>query len=116
MVDCSSGGISGSATASSSPKAVTRGPGFQVPFARQIRQDAGIATMAVGLIVDPALAEQVVGEGSADLIAVGREPLNNPNWPLHAARAVGADPSYEHWPEQYGWWLARRPPVPGSWP
>src|SRR5690606_34332457 len=81
VVDCSSGGISGSATASASPKAVIRGPGFQVPFARRIRQDAGIATMAVGLIVDPVLAEKVIAEGSADLVAVGREPLNNPNWP-----------------------------------
>lgn len=111
VVDCSSGGIGGSATASSSPNAVRRGPGFQVPFARRIRQEADIATMAVGLIVDPTLADQVLLEGSADLVAVGREPLNNPNWPLHAARSLGVDAEYQHWPQQYGWWLARRPPL-----
>ncbi len=112
VVDCSSGGLGGSATAaSSSPHAVRRGPGFQVPFARQIRHEAGIATMAVGLIVDPVLAGQVVLEGSADLVAVGREPLNNPNWALHAARELGVDTDYQHWPDQYGWWLARRPPI-----
>ena len=46
-----------------------------------------------------------------DLIAVGREALNDPNWLLHAAREAGADPEFALWPEQYGWWLTRRQPL-----
>ena len=44
----------------------------------------------------------------ADLIAIGREALYDPTWPLHAAAALGADPEFERWPVQYGWWLTRR--------
>jgi 2,4-dienoyl-CoA reductase-like NADH-dependent reductase (Old Yellow Enzyme family) len=105
VVDCSSGGIAGSATAAAT---APRGLGFQVPFAERIRKDAGIATMAVGLIIDPAQAEAVVAESRADLVAVARAALHDPNWPLHAAAALGADPAFERWPEQYGWWLTRR--------
>lgn len=110
VVDCSSGGIGGSATAGVQ-QTVKRGPGFQVPFARAVRAGAGIATMAVGLIVDPQQAETVLAEGSADLIAIAREALYNPNWPLQAARTLGADGDFHLWPPQYGWWLARRPVV-----
>ncbi|MES2538327.1 MAG: NADH:flavin oxidoreductase/NADH oxidase [Pseudomonadota bacterium] len=112
LIDCSSGGIGGSATmAAASPYAVKRGPGFQVPFADAVRREADIATIAVGLIVHGAQAEAVLRAGSADLIAIGREALYNPNWPLHAARALGIDPQFSAWPKQYGWWLARRPDV-----
>lgn len=107
VVDCSSGGILGSATAAR----VTRGFGFQVPFAERIRREAGIATMAVGLIIDPALAEAIVAAGQADLVAVGREALNDPNWALHAERALGAaaaEDRFASWPKQAGWWLDRR--------
>ena len=48
------------------------------------------------------------GRRRADLIAVGREALWDPNWPLHAAQALGVDPEFERWPVQYGWWLTRR--------
>jgi 2,4-dienoyl-CoA reductase-like NADH-dependent reductase (Old Yellow Enzyme family) len=114
IIDCSSGGIGGSATmAAASPHAVRRGPGFQVPFARALRQEAGIATMAVGLIVDAAQAEAILRADSADLIAIAREALYNPNWPLHAARALGVDQKFSAWPQQYGWWLARRPDIEG---
>lgn len=108
VVDCSSGGIAGSATAAA---AAPRGLGFQVPFAERIRHDAGIATMAVGLIIDAAQAQAVVAEGKADLVAIAREALHDPNWPLHAAALLGADKSFGMWPEQYGWWLARRESV-----
>ncbi|MBN3267675.1 NADH:flavin oxidoreductase / NADH oxidase [Bordetella bronchiseptica] len=111
LVDCSSGGIQGSATAGKGPQAVRRGPGFQVPFAHAVRQQAGIATIAVGLIVEPAQAEAILEREQADLIAIGREALQNPNWPLHARQALGADRDYSAWPAQYGWWLQRRPKV-----
>ena len=107
VVDCSSGGIAGSATAATTTL-LRRVPGFQLPFAERVRRDAGLKTMAVGLILTPRQAEEAVQAGRADLIAVGREALFNPNWPLHAALELGADPDFAGWPRQYGWWLTRR--------
>ena len=46
--------------------------------------------------------------GRCDLVAIAREALHDPNWPLHAAQALGADPEFARWPVQYGWWLTRR--------
>jgi 2,4-dienoyl-CoA reductase-like NADH-dependent reductase (Old Yellow Enzyme family) len=88
---------------------VPRGLGFQVPFAERIRREAGIATMAVGLILEPRQAEAVLKAAQADIIAIGREALEEPFWPLRAARTLGAF-GYEDaiWPKQYGWWLERR--------
>jgi 2,4-dienoyl-CoA reductase-like NADH-dependent reductase (Old Yellow Enzyme family) len=108
VVDCSSGGIAGSATAAAT---APRGLGFQVPFAERIKREAGIATMAVGLIIDPAQAEAVVADGRADLVAIAREALYDPNWPQHAAALLGADKTFAMWPRQYGWWLSRRESV-----
>ena len=105
VIDCSSGGIAGSATAARIP----RGLGFQVPFAERVRREAGIKTMAVGLILEAHQAEAVLRDGQADLIAVGREALYDPNWPLHAERALKGDAGdFAHWPVQAGWWLERR--------
>jgi len=105
VVDCSSGGIAGSATAAR----IARHPGFQVPFAERVRREAGIKTMAVGLIMEPQQAEAVLQAGQADLIAIGRQALYDPNWPLHAERALGGDGAdFERWPVQAGWWLERR--------
>jgi len=103
VIDCSSGGIAGSATAGTLP----RGLGFQVPFAARVRRDVGIATQAVGLILDGPQAEAILQAGDADLIAVGRQALVDPFWARHAARALGDD-SFADWPQQYGWWLERR--------
>ncbi len=107
VVDCSSGGISGSATAATKTL-LPRVPGFQLPFSERVRREAEIATMAVGLILTAQQAEEALQAGRADLIAVGREALYDPNWPLHAAQALGADPEMQRWPVQYGWWLTRR--------
>jgi 2,4-dienoyl-CoA reductase-like NADH-dependent reductase (Old Yellow Enzyme family) len=107
VVDCSSGGILGSATAATKTL-VARVPGFQIPFAERVKKEADIMTMAVGLILTPLQAEQALQAGRADLIAIGREALFDPNWPLHAAAALGADPEFARWPHQYGWWLTRR--------
>jgi 2,4-dienoyl-CoA reductase-like NADH-dependent reductase (Old Yellow Enzyme family) len=104
VMDCSSGGLLGSATAAR----VKRFPGFQVPYAAQVRREAAIAAMAVGLILDGRQAETVLAAGEADLIAVGREALNDPNWALHAREALDADPEYTAWPVQTGWWLDKR--------
>jgi 2,4-dienoyl-CoA reductase-like NADH-dependent reductase (Old Yellow Enzyme family) len=107
VIDCSSGGIQGSATAATK-MLLQRVPGFQLPFSERVRKETGIATMAVGLILTPQQAEQALQAGRADLIAIGREALYDPNWPHHAAAALGVDPEFALWPEQYGWWLTRR--------
>ena len=105
VMDCSSSGIGGSATAGVKGK---RQPGFQVPYADRVRRDVGLATMAVGLITHPEQAEDILRNGQADLIAIGREALVNPMWALHAARTLGHDLDFETWPKQSGWWLAAR--------
>jgi len=89
-VDCSSGAIT-----SFVPSV---GPGYQVPFAEKIRREAGIPTMAVGLITAPEMAEEIVRNGRADVVTMGRELLRNPYWPLQAARVLGHDLA---WPKQY---------------
>jgi 2,4-dienoyl-CoA reductase-like NADH-dependent reductase (Old Yellow Enzyme family) len=104
VIDCSSGGIAGSATAAR----VKRTPGFQVPFAARVKAEAGIRTMAVGLILDPHQAEAILQAGHADLIAIGRQALFNPSWPLHAQIALGEGEDFAAWPVQYGWWLDKR--------
>lgn len=105
VMDCSSSGIAGAATASGNQK---RQPGFQVPYAARVREQADMATMAVGLITHPVQAESILSEGKADLIAIAREALVNPMWALHAARDLGYDTDFATWPEQSGWWLAGR--------
>ena len=85
-----------------------RGPGFQVPYADRVKRDAKIRTMAVGVIVDPEQAEKILLEEKADLIAMGRELMYNPFWPLHAAQALKADLKFDMWPEQYRWGVNRR--------
>ena len=106
-VDCitpSSGGIKGPTAVS----VVARSPGYHVPYARRIRQDAGIATIAVGLVTEARQAEAILRAGEADLIALARELLWDPYWPAHAARALGYERYLDLLPSSYGWWLARR--------
>jgi 2,4-dienoyl-CoA reductase-like NADH-dependent reductase (Old Yellow Enzyme family) len=106
VVDCSSGGLTGSSTAAP----IKRYPGFQVPFAAAVRS-AGVASMAVGLILDGPQAEEILQAGKADLVAIGRQALYDPHWPLHAAEALGCDPNFDLWPDEYGWWLNKRSQV-----
>ncbi|MFM0123703.1 NADH:flavin oxidoreductase/NADH oxidase [Paraburkholderia sp. RL18-101-BIB-B] len=104
LVDCSSGGISGpTSVANRLAHSVSR----QVNYAAQVRSDAAIPTMAVGLIVDPLQAEEILENGYADLVGVGREVLRNPTWPLEARGLLEAD-GFGSWPQQYGWWLEER--------
>ena len=106
VIDCSSGGLYGSATAAR----VKRTWGFQIPFAERVRREAGIMSMAVGLIVDPHFAEAILQQGRADLIAIAREALVNPCWPQMAEIALGRKPveAMDDWPVEYGWWLKHR--------
>ncbi|HNT24526.1 MAG TPA: NADH:flavin oxidoreductase/NADH oxidase [Anaerolineales bacterium] len=84
LVDCSSGGNG------PTPPAVT-GPGYQVPLAEAVRHSAGIATAAVGLITAPEQADEVIFNGRADIVLVGRAALRDPHWPLHAAQVLKKD-------------------------
>lgn len=74
------------------------GPGYQVRFADAIRREAKVPTAAVGLISEPALADEIIRSGKADLVVVGRALLEDPNWTLRAARELGAQ---VEWPVQY---------------
>jgi 2,4-dienoyl-CoA reductase-like NADH-dependent reductase (Old Yellow Enzyme family) len=85
LIDCSSGGNVARAT-------IPVGPGYQVPFAERIRRDAAILTGAVGLITEPAQAEEILQRGQADAIILARQFLRDPYWPLHAAQALGGTP------------------------
>ena len=102
VVDCSSGGLV------AKPPALAPAYGYQVPYAEKVRKEAGVATMAVGLIVHARQAETILAEGRADLIALARELLYNPNWPLDAARKLGVERPFAVVPPAAGWWLARR--------
>ena len=104
VVSCSSGGINGPLNMAIVP----RTPGYQVPYAERVRRDAGVATCAVGLITEAAHAEDILQKGQADLIAMARELMYNPNWPVHAARQLGVPDYLDLLPDEYAWWLKRR--------
>jgi 2,4-dienoyl-CoA reductase-like NADH-dependent reductase (Old Yellow Enzyme family) len=78
------------------------GPGYQVEFARRIREEAGIATGAVGLITEPKQAEEIVTDGSADVVLLARALLRDPHWALRAAHELGVSiGAGVEWPKQY---------------
>jgi 2,4-dienoyl-CoA reductase-like NADH-dependent reductase (Old Yellow Enzyme family) len=91
LIDCSSGG---NALQAKIPVA----PGYQTPFAEQIRREANILTGAVGMITSPIQAENILVAGQADAIIIAREFLRDPYWPLRAARELGQPIA---WPVQY---------------
>jgi 2,4-dienoyl-CoA reductase-like NADH-dependent reductase (Old Yellow Enzyme family) len=92
VIDCSSGGFEG--------YGLKPGPLYQVPLARAVR-DAGVKTMAVGLISTPEEAEAILSDGAADLVALARTALEDPNWPLHAHHVLDDTPdAYSLWPRQ----------------
>jgi len=91
LIDCSSGGLV------QKQKPVIH-PGYQVPFAAAVRSRAGIATSAVGMIYSPDMAEQIVANGQADMVSLGRAMLIDPYWPQRAAKVLRAE---VNWPAQY---------------
>lgn len=74
------------------------GPSYQVPMAARVKAASGLATRAVGMIADPAQAEDIVASGKADLVAMARAFLDDPRWVWHAAERLGAKIPY---PAQY---------------
>jgi 2,4-dienoyl-CoA reductase-like NADH-dependent reductase (Old Yellow Enzyme family) len=93
MIDCSSGGTLRHAH-------VPVAPNYQVPFADTIRHEAGIPTAAVGIITKPEQADDIIADGKADVVLLGREMLRDPYWPIHAAQALDRLSSVEI-PVQY---------------
>jgi 2,4-dienoyl-CoA reductase-like NADH-dependent reductase (Old Yellow Enzyme family) len=90
LVDCSSAG--------NVVVPIPVDPGYQVPFASRIRNEAHIPTAAVGLITQAHQAEVILERGEADMVFLARELLRDPYWPLHAALELGVD---VQWPRQY---------------
>ena len=90
MVDVSTGGVA------NAPIRVY--PGYQVKAAQKIKEECGIPTIAVGLITEPKLVEEILGNGRADMVGLGREQFRNPNWVLNTARDYGVD---YPWPDSY---------------
>jgi 2,4-dienoyl-CoA reductase-like NADH-dependent reductase (Old Yellow Enzyme family) len=104
VVTTSSGGINGPGTATLVP----RYSGYHVPYSARVRRESGAKTITVGLITEAQHAEQILQRGEADLIALAREFLWNPNWPVHAARELGVENYLDLLPRGYAWWLRRR--------
>ncbi len=98
LVDVSTGGLV--------PKArIPVGKGYQVPFARKIREEAGIMTGAVGMITEASHANEIITSGDADLVFIARELLREPYWMIHAEQTLGGEPT---WPISYGYAVKRR--------
>ncbi|MBX9450637.1 MAG: NADH:flavin oxidoreductase/NADH oxidase [Mesorhizobium sp.] len=102
VIDCSTGGMTG-------PSSTMRvWPGHQVEYAARIRAETGSPTVAVGALIEPEHAEQILQSGAADIIALGRQLLAEPHWGYRAALALGhSDPS-SVLPEYYGFYMRRR--------
>ena len=106
-ITCSSGGIAGPINT----EIVPRVPGYHVPYAERVRREADIKSIAVGLITEARHAEQILNSGQADLIALARELLYNPHWPVHAAKELGIENYLDILPRGLSWWLKRREQV-----
>jgi 2,4-dienoyl-CoA reductase-like NADH-dependent reductase (Old Yellow Enzyme family) len=98
LIDVSSGGTTPDAT-------IPVSKGYQIPFARRIREEARIRTGGLGLITDPQQADEIITSGQADLVFIGRELLREPYWAIKAQHALGEESA---WPIQYGYAVKRR--------
>ncbi|MCE0765057.1 NADH:flavin oxidoreductase/NADH oxidase [Pseudonocardia kujensis] len=94
LVDASSGGLD-------ERQQIPVGPGYQVDFAQEIRAKSGVPTGAVGLLTDPAQAEDVIVTGRADVVSIGRAALREPAWPLRAAHELGLSRFEAPYPPAY---------------
>jgi len=92
VIDCSSGGVVPGVR-------IKPHPGYQVPFAEAIKRRTGLMSAAVGLIHEPEMAEEIIANGRADIVLLGRSILHNPHWPLHAGNRLKA--TNARWPVQY---------------
>ncbi|SEF90619.1 2,4-dienoyl-CoA reductase [Nitrosomonas ureae] len=98
LIDVSSGGTTLDAK-------IPVAKGYQIPFARRIREETGICTGGVGLITDQQYADEIITSGEADIVFLGRELLREPYWAIKAQQFLGGEPT---WPIQYGYAVKRR--------
>src|SRR5690606_31204025 len=98
LLDVSSGGIVPHAK-------IPVGKGYQVPLAQAVRAATGLKTGAVGLITEPAEANDILSRGDADLVFLGRQLLREPYWAERAMTELDAEPV---WPISYGYAVRRR--------
>jgi 2,4-dienoyl-CoA reductase-like NADH-dependent reductase (Old Yellow Enzyme family) len=104
LLDCSSGGIVGP----SGRAAIKPSPGYLVPYAEAVKNETGLATMAVGLIFEAGQANDIIESGQADMVAMGRQLLDDPNFVFHAARELDHPNPFSVLPESYAFFLERR--------
>ena len=104
VVDCSSGGITGSPVLTKS-KII---PGFQVPYSEKIKKDAEISSMAVGAIISADQANEIISNKRADLVAMGRELLADTQWVYKAATYFNLENAKDYLPDSYSFYLSRR--------
>ena len=107
LIDCSAGGI----LVRTNPGHIKEGPGFQIGFAERIRREAGIATMAVGGITEGHQADAVIADARADLVAIAREMLADPNFAWRAAHALRIEKPDFVLPLRYAFYLQFRRPA-----
>jgi 2,4-dienoyl-CoA reductase-like NADH-dependent reductase (Old Yellow Enzyme family) len=101
LLDASGGGIPAGMRLAQMKTA----PGFQVPYAARIKRETGLPTMAVGMITEPELANSIIAEGKADMVALAREMLRDPGWPYRAAQALGHPEPASILPKLYAFYL-----------
>ena len=87
FVDISSGGLH-------PEQKIKVGPGYQVAFAEAVKREVGIQTWAVGMIVTPQQANEIIADGQADMVMLARGAMFNPRWAWHAAHELGAETPY----------------------
>ncbi len=104
VIDTSSGGISADR---STDTRVRRGFAFHADFARALKARTDAVVACVGFILDPEQASRLVEEGDADIVLLGREMLDDPNWVHHARRSHATD-EFDHWDQRFGSALAPR--------
>jgi NADPH2 dehydrogenase len=94
-IDASSGGAS-------PLQKIPLGPGYQVPFAKSIKEATGLTTIAVGLITEAKQAEDILASGKADMVTLARAMLYDPRWGWHAAAELGGqvDAPPQYWRSQ----------------
>src|SRR5262245_1964476 len=105
FLDCSCGGLEGDSSLPAVPRHL---PGYNVVYSEHVRREADIATVVVGMITEPHHAESILREGKADIIALAREMMCNPYWPVHAAKALGLSDWLNVLPENYAFRLYPR--------
>jgi len=105
FIDCSCGGLEGTSSLPAVPRHL---PGYNVVYSDHVRREADMRTIVVGMITEPEQAEAILREGKADIIAIAREMLCDPYWPVHAAKTLGLSDWLDVLPANYAFRLYPR--------